>query len=104
MLERTRNNCKLRNKKLDLHVKNIMDKKLTLSLNESVIENAKLYAKKNKISLSKLIEAYLKSIVDNRTKNVEITPLVKSLSGVIELPTNFDIRNEYTKYLLEKYR
>ncbi len=81
-----------------------MDKKLTLSLNESVIENAKLYAKKNKISLSKLIEAYLKSIVDNKTKDVEITPLVKSLSGVIELPTDFDIRDEYTKYLIEKYR
>ncbi|MEM1121872.1 MAG: DUF6364 family protein, partial [Bacteroidota bacterium] len=36
-----------------------MDKKLTLSLNESVIENAKIFAKKNKISLSKLIESYL---------------------------------------------
>ena len=81
-----------------------MDKKLTLSLNESVIENAKVFAKKNKISLSKLIEAYLKSIVDNKTKSVEITPLVESLSGVITLPTDFDIRDEYTKYLIEKYR
>lgn len=81
-----------------------MDKKLTLSLDESVIEQAKLYAEKNKISLSKLIEAYLKSMVDNKTKHLEITPLVKSLSGVIELPTDFDIRSEYTKYLIEKYR
>lgn len=81
-----------------------MDKKLTLSLNESVIENAKSFAKENQISLSKLIEAYLKSIVEHSTKNVEITPLVKSLSGVIELPTDFDIRDEYTKYLTEKYQ
>lgn len=81
-----------------------MDKKLTLSLDESVIEHAKLYAEKNKISLSKLIEAYLKSMVDNKTKHLEITPLVKSLSGVIELPSDFDIRGEYTKYLIEKYR
>ena len=81
-----------------------MDKKLTLSLNESVIENAKLYAKKNKISLSKLIEAYLKSVTENTTKNVEITPLVKSLSGVIELPIGFDVRGDYTNYLLEKYK
>ncbi len=81
-----------------------MDKKLTLSLNEGVIENAKLYAKKNKISLSKLIESYLQSIAENRTKEVEITPLVKSLSGVIELPTDFNIRDEYTNYLIEKYR
>jgi len=81
-----------------------MDKKLTLSLNESVIDNAKLFAKKNKISLSKLIESYLKSIVDNKTQNVEITPLVESLSGVIQLPTGFNVRDEYTKYLIEKYR
>ncbi len=81
-----------------------MDKKLTLSLDASVIEDAKLYAEKNKISLSKLIEAYLKSMVDNKTRHLEITPLVKSLSGVIELPADFDIRDEYTKYLIEKYR
>lgn len=81
-----------------------MDKKLTLSLDESVIENAKLFAKKNNISLSKLIEGYLKSIVDNKTKNVEITPLVESLSGVVQLPEGFDIRDEYTKYLIEKHR
>ncbi len=81
-----------------------MDKKLTLSLNESVIENAKLYAKKNKISLSKLIEAYLKSVAENTTKNIEVTPLVKSLSGVIELPIGFDVRSDYTNYLLEKYK
>jgi len=63
-----------------------------------------LYAKKNKISLSKLIEAYLKSVAENTTKNVEITPLVKSLSGVIELPIGFDVRGDYTNYLLEKYK
>lgn len=80
-----------------------MDKKLTLSLNSSVIENAKLYARSNKISLSKLIEAYLQSIVENRTKQIEITPLVQSLSGVIQLSDNLDIRDEYTKFLLEKY-
>lgn len=88
---------------LFLHVKN-MDKKLTLSLNESVIDEAKMYAKKNKISLSKLIESYLKSVLDNKTRNEEITPLVKSLSGVIELPEDLDVRDEYTKYLIEKYK
>lgn len=81
-----------------------MDKKLTLSLNSSVIENAKLYARSNKTSLSKLIEAYLQSIVENRTKQIEITPLVQSLSGVIQLSDNLDIRDEYTKFLLEKYK
>ena len=81
-----------------------MDRKLTLSLNESVIEKAKQYAKKNKISLSKLIEGYLHSIVEDNTKEIEITPLVDSLSGVIKLPKEFDARDEYTKFLMEKYK
>lgn len=81
-----------------------MDKKLTLSLDESVIAYAKLYAEKNKISLSKLVEAYLRSVVNHKTKNVEITPLVKSLSGVVELPADFDVRDEYANYLIEKYK
>lgn len=82
-----------------------MDKKLTLSLNEAVIENAKLFAKKNKVSLSKLIENYLQSIASPRLQEVEITPLVASLVGVIEFSDDsFDFRNEYTNHLLEKYK
>jgi len=78
-----------------------MNKKLTLQLDESVIASAKIYAAQNKINLSKLVETYLKSLVD--PKNVEFTPLVKSLSGVVELPSDLDIRDEYTNYLIEKY-
>lgn len=81
-----------------------MDKKLTLSLNERVIEKAKLYAKKHKVSLSKLIESYLQSILENKVSNEEITPLVESLSGVIDLPNDFDLREDYTDYLLKKYQ
>ncbi len=39
-----------------------MDKKLTLSLNASIIEEAKAYAKENQVSLSRIIEHYLKSL------------------------------------------
>ena len=35
-----------------------MDKKLTLSLNQKIIEQAKKYAKRNGTSLSKMIESY----------------------------------------------
>lgn len=77
-----------------------MNKKLTLNLEESIIENAKIFAKNNNTSLSKLVEGYLKSIVDEKTKDVEITPLVESLIGVVKLPTNFDVSDEYTKHLI----
>ncbi len=82
----------------------MMDKKLTLSLNESIIENAKAYAKSNNISLSKLIESYLAVLTKKTKKKSEITPLVKSLSGVLDLPSDFDEREYYSEYLMEKYK
>ena len=81
-----------------------MDKKLTLSLNERVIEKAKVYAQNHKISLSRLIESYLSSLIDNKSEDVKITPLVESLSGVVDIPQDFDYKNDYTDYLLEKYQ
>lgn len=41
-----------------------MDKKLTLKLDKYVIERAKEYASSHNRSLSGLIEAYLKAIID----------------------------------------
>jgi len=81
-----------------------MDKKLTLSLNEQVIEQAKIYAQNHQISLSRLVESYLHSLIENKTEDIKITPLVESLSGVVDIPQDFDFRNDYTDYLLDKYR
>ena len=81
-----------------------MNKKLTLSLNGNIIETAKQYAKSHNISLSKLIESYLGTLTKHKNKEHEITPLVKSLSGVITIDDDLDIKDEYTQYLLEKYK
>lgn len=84
----------------------MMDKKLTLSLNQNVIEKAKDYAKRNKTSLSKMIEAYFDSLTNNENNEneIQITPLVESLCGVIELPEDFDYKKSKAKYLIEKYK
>lgn len=81
-----------------------MDKKLTLSLDKAIIENAKNYAKSNNISLSKLIESYLTTLTKRKKQSTEITPLVESLSGVISLDNDFDVKDAYTDYLIEKYK
>ena len=81
-----------------------MDKKLTLSLNKTIIESAKNYAKSNNISLSKLIESYLTSLTKDKRSSAEITPLVESLIGVISLEKDFDVKDAYTDYLIEKYK
>ena len=83
---------------------NVMDKKLTLSLNQSIIESAKDYARSNNISLSKLIESYLTILTQKKSKPTEITPLVESLSGVISLNNDFDIKDAYASYLTKKYK
>jgi hypothetical protein len=83
-----------------------METKLTLRLNDRVIERAKIYAKSQKISLSKLIESYLDNLTRKKEdeSKISITPLVESLSGVINLPSDFDYKKEYADYLTEKYK
>ena len=80
----------------------LMDTKLTLKLDISIIEQAKNYAKKKNTSLSKLIESYLGKLVEPSDAH-EVTPLVKSLSGVVQLPKNFDVKKEYKKHIVNKY-
>lgn len=81
-----------------------MDTKLTLNLDKAVIEKAKDYAKSQKVSLSRLIESYLAALTSKKSTDIEITPLVDSLSGVIELEKDFDFKAEYTDYLIDKYK
>lgn len=47
-----------------------MNTKLTLNLNKNVIEQAKNYAKDNRVSLSKLIENYLNSLTKKIKKKI----------------------------------
>jgi hypothetical protein len=82
-----------------------MGKKLTLSLDQAIIEKAKEYAKTHNTSLSKLIESYLGTLTNKSPEDREdITPLVESLSGVINLPADFDEKQGYSDYLSDKYK
>lgn len=80
----------------------VMNTKLTLNINENVIEQAKTYAKKNSVSLSKLIENYLSSLTKKSEVATEVSPLVESLTGVISLKEN-DYKKEYADFLAKKY-
>ena len=80
-----------------------MNAKLTLKLDGTVIARAKKYAKKRNTSLSKMIEAYLDSITQPGDSGIETTPLVEGLSGVIDLPDNYEYGKEYADYLDQKY-
>lgn len=79
-----------------------MDSKLTLKLDANVIQRAKMYAKEQNISLSKLIENYLNALTDGSSKKIKISPLVESLTGVVTLKEEDD-KKDYIDYLTEKY-
>jgi hypothetical protein len=80
-----------------------METKLTLRLKKKVIDRAKKYANDHETSLSKLIENYL-SAITNESKSIEnISPLVQSLSGVIQLTGNEDPKEKYHEHINKKY-
>ncbi len=85
-----------------------MDKKLTLKLDKYVIERAKKYASSHKRSLSRLIESYLKSLVNQEDsfnqEGIQISPFVKSMSSGINIPAGLDYKAEYSNYIEEKYK
>lgn len=81
-----------------------MDTKLTLTIEQSVIEKAKKYARKRERSLSDLIENYLKTLTSGPANNEDdLTPTVKLLRGAFHLPKDFNYKKELTDRLSEKY-
>lgn len=83
-----------------------MDTKLTLKLNQEVIEKAKKYALEKQLSLSKMIENYLNSLTIEKSEgnSLEISPFVKGLSSGINIPNDLDYKKEYSDFLSEKYK
>jgi hypothetical protein len=82
-----------------------MDTKLTLKLDQEIIEKAKHYAAENKLSLSRIVENYLHSLTSDKTNNdIPISPFVKSLSSGINIPADYDYKKDRGDYLDQKYK
>lgn len=80
-----------------------METKLTLRLKKKIIDQAKKYADDHETSLSKLIENYLSAITNESKSSENISPLVQSLSGVIQLAGNEDPKRKYHEHISKKY-
>jgi hypothetical protein len=84
-----------------------MNTKLTLSLEKTVIEEAKIYAKGTGRSLSEMVENYFKSLVSNSNNNKnnedEFESRIKKITGIVSLPSDFDEKKAVQEYLEEKY-
>lgn len=79
-----------------------MTTKLTLTLEKSIIERAKIYAKNTGRSLSELIENYLETITEDNG-NQKISPKLKKIIGSVTLPKDFDEEKELRSYLEKKH-
>lgn len=77
-----------------------MQTKLTLRLEEELIQQAKTYAKQHDKSLSQVVSDYFQ-LLTNGTKNTALPPLTKSLIGVLE-SKGVDT-DDYKKHLEDKY-
>lgn len=74
--------------------------KLTLSVDTRVVSRAKAYAKRQGLSVSKMVEAYLAAVADPPSPSAGNAPLLQSVRGILK---NADI-GEYRKHLAAKYR
>ena len=80
-----------------------MNTKLTLSIEHTIIEKAKAYAKEKGRSLSDIIENYLKAITHEQRNEVKISPKVKSLKGSFKAPKDMDYKKELSNRLAKKH-
>ncbi len=81
-----------------------MDTKLTLKLDESIIQGAKGYAEKNDRSLSDLVENYFRMLVrKERNGEEQLLPAVREISGVFSIGKKTGPRQQYADYLKTKY-
>ena len=76
--------------------------KLTLTVEKSVVERAKSYAKKTGRSLSELIGNYLENITEE-SDDTDLSPKLSKLVGAVQLPADFDEEAELRSAMEEKH-
>lgn len=81
-----------------------MTTKLTLTIDDSVIDSAKEYAREKGESLSAIVENYLKSITTREEPNLVISDKVRKMMGVISLPDDFDYKKELENAIVQKHK
>ena len=79
-----------------------MTTKLTLTVEKTVIERAKSYAKKTGRSLSELIENFLETITEENN-NTDMSPKLQKLVGSVKLPEDFDEKKELRSAIEKKH-
>ena len=80
-----------------------MTTKLTLTIDDHLVNEAKAYAKSVNRSLSDLISSYLKTITKNKQQLPDHDPDLDALIGCISLPDRTSYKEIKDAYLNDKY-
>lgn len=80
-----------------------MDAKVTLSFNQSIIEQAKAYAEQHNISLSRLVEFLLKQTTSGNYQSLEEIPIADWVNMVSEGTTEYQTKPKSRKDLKADY-
>ena len=81
-----------------------MGTKLTLHIDKEIIEKIKIYAMKNKRSISDITKELYKQILSDREKKEKDikTPIAKKYKGIID-KEKIDIESDKLNYFKEKH-
>jgi len=79
-----------------------MATKLTLYMDDTLIADAKSYAKREGVSLSQMVTRFFRTVTEQKRADYQPSARVLALTGV--LPADVDLQQEYGDYLEEKYR
>lgn len=80
-----------------------MTTKLTLTLDNMVINSAKKYANSTGRSLSSVVENYLKTLASPLNTEKEFSPKIKKMMGVIKISDDYDYKKDLSNSLAKKY-
>jgi len=82
-----------------------MQKKLTLEIDQNLIERARLFARKKKSSLSRLVSDYLRSLVTLEQEEEIRSPVLNEISGILQSDKTVDaMMTDYRARLEKKYQ
>lgn len=81
-----------------------MDAKLTLTIEQRLVNQAKKYAKNKGRSLSDLVENYFKVLTtEKESEDIELSTTVKSLKGAFKIPKNTDYKKVLKEEIIKKH-
>jgi hypothetical protein len=81
-----------------------MGTKLTLRVDERLIRNAKKIARSKKVSLSRMVSNYFKSLSAQQMKETIESPVLSEIAGILSSKAdNKKLLKGYKKHIEDKY-